>query len=91
MGATIVDALDTLIIMDMIDEANDAIEWIEEHLSFDTVRVHMRVLIHSRINAYFEYCSFNPVVCVCVKKCMCLRVCARICVHCSMPVCQYLR
>ena len=37
MGATIVDGLDTLIIMGLQDEANDAIEWIESNLSFNQV------------------------------------------------------
>ena len=37
MGATIIDGLDTLIIMGLQDEANDAIEWIEHNLSFNQV------------------------------------------------------
>lgn len=34
-GATIVDALDTLLLMNMTREAADAREWIAEHLHFD--------------------------------------------------------
>ena len=37
MGATIIDGLDTLIIMGLQDEANDAIEWIEKSLTFEQV------------------------------------------------------
>ena len=37
MGATIVDALDTLIIMNMTEEAKKARDWISTNLDFDQV------------------------------------------------------
>lgn len=37
MGATIVDAMDTLFIMGMMDEYKDARDWIAQNLSFDVV------------------------------------------------------
>lgn len=39
-GATIVDALDTLFIMEMSEEFNAATEWVEKNLDFNVVRVH---------------------------------------------------
>ena len=38
MGATIVDALDTLFIMGLLDEYRAARDWIAAHLSFNHVR-----------------------------------------------------
>lgn len=38
-GATIVDALDTLYIMEMYDEFEAATEWVEKNLDFNMVRV----------------------------------------------------
>ena len=38
MGMTLIDALDTLWLMGMRDEFNDAVAWIKEHLSFDAQR-----------------------------------------------------
>lgn len=37
MGATVVDALDTLYIMGLHDEFKDAQEWIEQNLDFSVV------------------------------------------------------
>lgn len=37
-GATIVDALDTLYIMEMYDEFEAATEWVEKNLDFNMVR-----------------------------------------------------
>lgn len=37
MGATIVDAMDTLFIMGMMDEFKVARDWIAQNLSFDVV------------------------------------------------------
>lgn len=39
MGATIVDALDTLYIMGLHDEFKDGQEWIEQNLDFSVVRL----------------------------------------------------
>lgn len=39
MGATIVDALDTLYIMGLHDEFKDGQEWIEQNLDFSVVSV----------------------------------------------------
>ena len=39
MGATIVDSLDTLFLMDMKEELREATSWVTEHLSFDKVSV----------------------------------------------------
>ena len=36
-GATIVDALDTLYIMEMFDEFDAATEWVEKNLDFNVV------------------------------------------------------
>lgn len=36
-GATIVDALDTLFIMEMKDEFEEAKSWVEENLDFNVV------------------------------------------------------
>ncbi len=38
MGATVIDALDTLLIMGMTDEAGRARDWIATNLNFDVVR-----------------------------------------------------
>ena len=38
MGATVVDALDTLYIMGLHEELKKGRDWIAEHLSFTTVR-----------------------------------------------------
>lgn len=37
-GATIVDALDTLFIMEMHDEFEEATDWVEKNLEFNMVR-----------------------------------------------------
>lgn len=37
-GATIVDALDTLYIMEMIEEFDAATDWVEKNLDFNVVR-----------------------------------------------------
>lgn len=37
-GATIVDALDTLYIMEMIEEFDSAADWVEKNLDFNVVR-----------------------------------------------------
>lgn len=39
MGATIVDAIDTLHIMGLMDEYQKARDWIATQLNFDIVRV----------------------------------------------------
>ena len=39
MGATAVDALDTLFIMGMKDEFKKARDWVAEHLNFDVVSI----------------------------------------------------
>jgi hypothetical protein len=39
MGATVIDALDTLLIMNMTAEAARARDWIANNLSFDVVRL----------------------------------------------------
>lgn len=40
LGATIVDAADTLYIMELMDEYNEAREWIAQNLHFEGVRKH---------------------------------------------------
>lgn len=37
-GATIVDALDTLYIMEMMEEFEEATDWVEKNLNFNVVR-----------------------------------------------------
>ena len=58
MGATIVDALDTLYIMGMKDEFKKARDWVAEHLDFNVVGVlyffHAVLLISE---AYFRTAS----------------------------------
>lgn len=44
-GATIVDALDTLYIMEMYDEFEAATEWVERNLDFNMVRLKPFILI----------------------------------------------
>lgn len=41
-GATIVDALDTLYIMEMFDEFDAATDWVEKNLNFNVVRMSER-------------------------------------------------
>lgn len=40
MGATIVDALDTLYIMGLHDEFRDGQKWIKDNLDFSVVSIH---------------------------------------------------
>ena len=53
MGATVVDALDTLYIMGMKDEFKKARDWVAEHLDFNVVGVsyffHAALLCQRRI------------------------------------------
>ena len=39
-GATIVDALDTLYVMEMHEEFQEATDWVEKNLDFNMVRHH---------------------------------------------------
>lgn len=43
MGATIVDALDTLYIMGLHDEFHDGQKWIEDNLDFSVVSVQLMI------------------------------------------------
>lgn len=44
MGATIVDALDTLYIMGLVEEFRDGQEWVQNNLDFSVVSFHIRLL-----------------------------------------------
>lgn len=46
LGASIVDALDTLYIMGLHDEFKDGQEWIEKSLDFSVVSDHMQMFTH---------------------------------------------
>lgn len=52
LGASIVDALDTLYIMGLHDEFKDGQEWIEKNLDFSVVSDHMQMLTHTHLMAW---------------------------------------
>lgn len=64
LGASIVDALDTLYIMGLHDEFKDGQEWIEKNLDFSVVSDHMQILaVHIYLMAWitswnmFTFCG----------------------------------
>lgn len=64
LGATIVDALDTLYIMGLHEEFKDGQEWIEQNLDFSVVCTHLPVIHRNmwKITAYsriFMFCSVD--------------------------------
>ena len=72
MGATIVDALDTLYVMGLKDEFEKAKDWVAHQLHFDTVKC-VCVCV----------CT-----CACVCVCVCVRVCACMCACVCACVCK---
>ena len=58
MGATIVDSLDTLFIMNLTDEYKKARDWVAVALNFDSVRSLLLILIP----AFGIYCSVYIVI-----------------------------
>ena len=62
MGATIVDALDTLKIMGLDEEFKQGRDWVADHLSFNVVSI---------------YVCVSVCVCVCLSVCVCLCVCGK--------------
>ena len=69
MGATIVDSLDTLLVMGMKEEFERAKEWVEKKLDFSRVNLCVCVRV-----------CVCVCVCVCVHVCVCACVCVCVCV-----------
>ena len=63
MGATIVDSLDTLLVMGMKEEFARAREWVEKKLDFSQVNLHA---CNMCVHAYMCVCVCVGCTCVCV-------------------------
>lgn len=59
MGATIVDALDTLYIMGLHDEFRDGQKWIEHNLDFSVVSMQMMTSLISSAKTVSKHGSFE--------------------------------
>ena len=55
MGATIVDAMDTLYIMGLNEEFEKGKEWIEQNLDFNHVVRMIMIIFFDFNNAYYHY------------------------------------
>lgn len=67
MGATIVDALDTLYIMGLHDEFKDGQEWIEQNLDFSVVSGQDSNMNSHKITNSTSLCRFGAKqVCFCL-------------------------
>lgn len=60
MGATIVDALDTLYIMGLHDEFLDGQKWIEDNLDFSVVSIKILQIYYGKTFCYYQVPMLMP-------------------------------